>query len=249
MIEVEGLSKSYGNFAAVRDVSFSAKKGDIVGFLGPNGAGKTTTLRMLTTFMPASSGTARVAGYDISSHGDQVRKRIGYLPENPPLYNEMTVAEYLTFVAEIKGIPRKQLKQRVAETVERCFLAEVRNKLCQHLSRGYRQRVGLAQAIIHDPEVVILDEPTSGLDPRQIIDIRKLIASLAKERTVILSTHILPEVSMVCNRVVIINRGRIVLQSDLDSLLRERSLEEVFLECVSQDEQHQVQEAKKSEAA
>jgi ABC-2 type transport system ATP-binding protein len=248
MIEVNGLSKVYGDFTAVKDVTFSASKGDVVGFLGPNGAGKTTTLRMLTTFMPPSSGTARIAGYDILLQADQVRQRIGYLPENPPLYNEMTVSEYLHFVAEIKGVGRKVLAAKVDEVVEKCFLKEVYHKLCQHLSRGYRQRVGLAQAIVHDPEVVILDEPTSGLDPRQIIDIRNLIGSLARERTVILSTHILPEVTMVCSQVVIINRGRVVLQSDLNSLLKERSLEEIFLECVSRDERKQ-EEMRTSEAA
>lgn len=237
MIEVLGLAKTYGEYTAVNGVSFTANKGEIVGFLGPNGAGKTTTIRMLATYMPPSSGTARIAGFDILTHSDEVRRRIGYLPENPPLYGEMTVEEYLFFVAAIKGVARREIKERVARSIERCFLTDVRRRLCQHLSKGYRQRVGLAQAIIHDPQVIILDEPTSGLDPRQIIDIRNLIGSLAKEHTVILSTHILPEVSMVCSKVVIINRGRVVLEDQLNTLTREKTLEQIFLERVSMEEE------------
>lgn len=236
MIEVKNLSKSYGDYAAVTDVSFTAQKGQIVGFLGPNGAGKTTTIRMLSTYLPPSSGTATVAGFDVLTQSDQVRRRIGYLPENPPLYGEMTVREYLKFVGEIKGVPRASLSARIDEVMERCFVADVRNKLCQHLSRGYRQRVGLAQAIIHEPEVIILDEPTSGLDPKQIIEIRQLIKSLGRDHTVLLSTHILPEVSMVCNKVVIISRGRVVMESLLSDLTRDKSLEQVFLESVSREE-------------
>lgn len=236
MIEVKNLCKSYGDYKAVSDVSFSAARGDIVGFLGPNGAGKTTTIRMLSTYLPPSSGTAQVAGYDIVTQADEVRKKIGYLPENPPLYSEMTVTEYLRFVGEIKGVARSQLAQRMDEVMERCFVTDVRNKLCQHLSRGYRQRVGLAQAIIHQPEVIILDEPTSGLDPKQIIEIRQLIKSLGQDHTVLLSTHILPEVSMVCNKVVIISTGRVVMESMLSELSREKSLEQVFLESVSREE-------------
>jgi ABC-2 type transport system ATP-binding protein len=236
MIEVKNLCKSYGEYAAVNDVSFTAQKGQIVGFLGPNGAGKTTTIRMLSTYLPPSSGTAIVAGFDVLREADQVRKRIGYLPENPPLYGEMTVREYLKFVGEIKGVPRAKLSEKIDEVMERCFVSDVRNKLCQHLSRGYRQRVGLAQAIIHEPEVIILDEPTSGLDPKQIIEIRQLIKSLGKDHTVLLSTHILPEVSMVCNKVVIISRGRVVMESMLADLAREKSLEQVFLESVSREE-------------
>jgi len=235
MIEVTHLTKKYGDYFAVSDISFSANKGEIVGFLGPNGAGKTTTIRMLATYLPPTSGSAKIAGFDVISQADEVRKRIGYLPETPPLYTEMTVREYLRFVGEIKGVPKKSLTEKVDEVMERCFITDVRGKLCQHLSRGYRQRVGLAQAIIHDPEVIILDEPTSGLDPRQIIEIRRLIKSLGESHTVILSTHILPEVSMVCSRVVIINRGRIVMESDLQKLTREKSLEQVFLESVSQE--------------
>jgi ABC-2 type transport system ATP-binding protein len=236
MIEVQGLSKSYGDYKAVSEVSFTAAKGQIVGFLGPNGAGKTTTIRMLVTYLPPTSGTARVAGFDIITEAQEVRKRIGYLPENPPLYGEMTVREYLRFVAEIKGVPRSLIRTKIDEVLERCFIGDVRNKLCHHLSRGYRQRVGLAQAIIHDPEVVILDEPTSGLDPKQIIDIRKLIKSLGESHCVMLSTHILPEVSTVCDKVVIVSRGRVVRESLLADLTREQSLEQVFIESVSADE-------------
>lgn len=236
MIEVDRLSKRYGDSVAVEQVTFSAARGEIVGFLGPNGAGKTTTIRMLATYLPPSSGSARIAGFDIVRQSDMVRKNIGYLPENPPLYDEMTVQEYLRFVAEIKGVSRARRRQRVEEVLERCFIADVRNKLCQHLSRGYRQRVGLAQAIIHDPAVIILDEPTSGLDPKQIIQIRQLIRSLAESHTVLLSTHILPEVSMVCSKVVIVNRGRVVRESSLSDLTREKSLEQVFIESIGVDQ-------------
>ncbi len=232
MIKVEKLAKSYGDYMAVSEVSFTANKGEIVGFLGPNGAGKTTTIRMLATYLPPTSGSASIAGFDIIKQSDEVRKRIGYLPETPPLYAEMTVAEYLRFVARIKGLPSSQVRDRVSQVIERCVLKEVHNKLCGHLSRGFRQRVGIAQAIIHDPEVIILDEPTSGLDPRQITEIRTLISSLGEKHTVILSTHILPEVTMVCNKVVIINQGKIALESQLSELVKDRTLEEVFLDCV-----------------
>ncbi len=234
MIEVQKLAKHYGDYTAVSAISFSAQKGQIVGFLGPNGAGKTTTIRMLATYLPPSSGTATLAGFDIVSQADEVRRRIGYLPETPPLYGEMTVEEYLFFVGRIKGVESSRLTSSVAGVVERCVLGDVRRKLCQHLSRGFRQRVGIAQAIIHDPEVIILDEPTSGLDPKQIIEIRQTIKSLAQQHTVILSTHILPEVSMVCDKVVIINRGSIVLEKQL-SELGDQSLEQVFIECVSRE--------------
>jgi ABC-2 type transport system ATP-binding protein len=243
MIEVSHLSKSYGDYAAVKDVTFSAAKGEIVGFLGPNGAGKTTTIRMLATYIPPSAGKASIAGYDIVTQSDQVRKRIGYLPENPPLYPEMTVREYLSFIADIKGVPSALKSERVEQVMERCFVADVRNKLCQHLSRGYRQRVGLAQAIIHDPEVIILDEPTSGLDPKQIIEIRQLIRSLGQTHTVLLSTHILPEVSMVCSKVVIINRGKVVIESALNQLTRDKDLEQIFLESVSQEDSAEMSKA------
>lgn len=236
MIEVRKLAKKYGDYTAVYDVSFTAAKGEIVGFLGPNGAGKTTTIRMLSTYLPPTSGSASIAGYDILSQADQVRRSIGYLPENPPLYGEMTITEYLTFVARIKGVPAPAIKLRVQESIERCFLGDVRHKLCQHLSRGYRQRAGIAQAIIHDPKVIILDEPTSGLDPRQIIDIRKMISALSENHTVILSTHILPEVQSICTKVVIVNQGRVVLEGGLADLVKGKSLEQVFLECVSSEQ-------------
>jgi ABC-2 type transport system ATP-binding protein len=236
MIEVQGISKSYGDYIAVSNVTFSAKQGDVVGFLGPNGAGKTTTIRMLATYLPPSGGTAKLAGYDVVTQSDDVRRSIGYLPENPPLYGDMTVEEYLKFVGQIKGVPSKKLRARVDEVLGRCFIGDVRHKLCQHLSRGYRQRVGLAQAIIHDPKVIILDEPTSGLDPKQIIEIRQLIKSLGESHTVILSTHILPEVSMVCSKVVIISKGRVVVESDLASLSRDKSLEQIFIDSVSKED-------------
>jgi ABC-2 type transport system ATP-binding protein len=237
MIDVQQITKLYGQFLAVSNISFKAEAGDIVGFLGPNGAGKTTTIRMLSTFLPPTSGTAKIAGFDIIEQADEVRKRIGYLPENPPLYDEMKVVEYLKFIAQIKGVPSNNVRSRIEDVVERCFLTNVTNKLCRQLSRGYRQRVGLAQAIIHDPAVVILDEPTSGLDPKQIIDIRETIKSLRQNRTVIFSTHILPEVQAVCNKVVIINRGRIVRSDSLQDLMQQGSLEQVFMESIAL-EQH-----------
>src|SRR5512145_2061996 len=221
MIEVQSLTKHYGPVTAIRDVSFAVAPGDIVGFLGPNGAGKSTTMRILSCFMPASSGTARVAGYDVFRESMEVRRRIGYLPESVPLYSDMRVAPYLDFVAEVKGVPRSARKRRVAEVMDRCLIADVQNRLIRNLSKGYRQRVGLAQAIVSDPHVLILDEPTIGLDPRQIAEIRSLIKSLAGEHTVILSTHILPEVSMVCSGVVIINRGAIVAQGPIDRLVEQ----------------------------
>lgn len=236
MIEVENLTKTYGDYIAVSGVSFTAAKGQVVGFLGPNGAGKTTTIRMLATYLPPTSGRAKIAGYDIISQADEVRRRIGYLPENPPLYGDMTVNEYLKFVAQIKGVPRKLVASRIDGVLGRCFIGDVRHKLCQHLSRGYRQRVGLAQAIIHEPDVIILDEPTSGLDPKQIIDIRRLIRSLGESHTVLLSTHILPEVSMVCDKVVIVNRGRVVIEGNLDQITRDKDLEQIFIESVSRED-------------
>jgi ABC-2 type transport system ATP-binding protein len=212
MIQVDNLTKRYGPVTAIEDVSFGVDKGRIVGFLGPNGAGKSTTMKILSCFMPASSGTARVAGYDVFSQSLEVRRRIGYLPENAPLYTDLAVAPYLDFVAEAKGVGRSVRRARVADVMERCFINDMQNRLVGKLSKGYRQRVGLAQALLGDPEVLILDEPTIGLDPRQIAEIRALIKSLAGQHTVILSTHILPEVSMVCDGVIIINRGRIVAQ-------------------------------------
>jgi ABC-2 type transport system ATP-binding protein len=221
MIEVQNLTKHYGPVTAIRDVSFNVAPGDIVGFLGPNGAGKSTTMRILSCFMPASGGSARVAGYDVFRESLEVRRRIGYLPESVPLYTDLRVAPYLEFVAEIKGVPRGERKKRVAEAMDRCRIADVQNRLIGKLSKGYRQRVGLAQAIVSDPAVLILDEPTIGLDPKQITEIRELIKSLAGDHTVILSTHILPEVSMVCSSVVIINKGSIVAQGPIDSLVEQ----------------------------
>ena len=221
MIQVDNLTKRYGPVEAIRDVSFSVEKGRIVGFLGPNGAGKSTTMKILSCFMPASGGTARVAGYDVFSQSLEVRRRIGYLPENAPLYSDLSVASFLDFVAEIKGIGRTARRGRVADVMDRCFVTDMQNRLIGKLSKGYRQRVGLAQALLGDPEVLILDEPTIGLDPRQITEIRALIRSLAGQHTVILSTHILPEVSMVCDGVIIINRGRIVAQGTESELVQQ----------------------------
>ncbi len=221
MIEVRNLTKHYGPIAAINNVSFGVERGEIVGFLGPNGAGKSTTMRILSCFMPASSGSAKVAGYDVFSQSMEVRRRIGYLPENVPLYSDMRVAPYLDFVAEVKGVGRSERRRRVAEVMDRCLIADVQNRLIGKLSKGYRQRVGIAQAIVSDPEVLILDEPTLGLDPKQITEIRSLIKSLAGRHTVILSTHILPEVSMVCQGVIIINKGAVVAQGAIDQLVEQ----------------------------
>jgi ABC-2 type transport system ATP-binding protein len=209
LIEVENLTKAYGPVTAVDHVSFSVHKGEILGFLGPNGAGKTTTMRILTGFMPATSGTARVAGFDVFTDSMEVRRHIGYLPETPPVYPDMSVATYLDFVLRIKNIPADKRRARVDDALEKTSLVDRRNQLIKRLSRGYKQRVGLAQALVHDPDVIILDEPTVGLDPKQIIEVRHLIKNLAGDHTIILSTHILPEVSMTCDRVVIINKGKI----------------------------------------
>lgn len=218
MIQVEGLTKRYARHIAVDDISFSVEKGDIVGFLGPNGAGKTTTMRVLTCFMPPTSGKASVAGYDVFEKPMEVKKRIGYLPEAPPVYPEMEVGDYLSFVGRLKGISGADLKRRVDEVSERCAIGDVKQRLIAKLSKGYRQRVGLAQAIIHNPEVLILDEPTSGLDPKQIIETRELIKNLSGEHTIILSTHILPEVEAVCRKVIIINKGKVVATDSVDNL-------------------------------
>ena len=221
MIEVEHLTKNYGLVTAIRDVSFSVAPGQIVGFLGPNGAGKSTAMRILACFMPATSGTARVAGHDVFRESMEVRRRIGYLPESVPLYTDMRVAPYLDFVAEVKGVPRAERRRKVADVMDRCLVTEVQNRLIGKLSKGYRQRVGLAQAIVSDPEVLILDEPTIGLDPKQITEIRSLIKALAGQHTVILSTHILPEVSILCDAVIIINKGAIVAQGPIDALVEQ----------------------------
>jgi ABC-2 type transport system ATP-binding protein len=209
LIEVQDLTKTFGERTAVDHISFAVNKGEILGFLGPNGAGKTTTMRMLTSFMPATSGTARIAGFDVFDNSLEVRRHIGYLPENPPVYPDMTVESYLDFVARIKGVPTEKRAQRVTDALEKTNITDKRDELIKRLSRGYKQRVGLAQALVHDPDVIILDEPTVGLDPKQIIEVRHLIKNLAGNHTIVLSTHILPEVSMTCDRVVIINKGKI----------------------------------------
>jgi ABC-2 type transport system ATP-binding protein len=219
MIEVEHLSKIYGTTSAIADVTFAVEPGEILGFLGPNGAGKTTTMRILSGYLPATSGSAKVAGYEVHQDSMAVRQRIGYLPETPPLYPEMTVEGFLHFVAQIKGVGGGDRKSKVPLALEKTNLTEKRHTLIRKLSKGYRQRVGIAQAIVHDPPVIILDEPTVGLDPRQIIEVRNLIKNLAGSHTVILSTHILPEVSMTCSRVAIINKGRIVATNTPEGLM------------------------------
>jgi gliding motility-associated transport system ATP-binding protein len=235
MIEVEHLSKSFGGRPAVKDVSFRVAKGEILGFLGPNGAGKTTTMRILTCYMPATSGTARVAGFDIFEQSMEVRRRVGYLPESPPLYDEMTVRSYLDFAARIKGVASRQVRTRIDTVAAKCGLSDVLPRVVGHLSRGYRQRVGLAQALIHDPPVLILDEPTNGLDPAQIVEIRQVIKGLASDHTVIFSTHILPEVTATCSSVVIINYGQAVVAGPLSELAAgERGAQKLHLQ-VSRD--------------
>jgi ABC-2 type transport system ATP-binding protein len=239
MIEVRNLTKRYGDLTAIRDVSFTVAKGEVLGFLGPNGAGKTTTMRILTGFMPASGGTITVDGFDVFNDSFEVRRRIGYLPENPPLYTDMTVDSYLHFVGQIKGLSRADILPARDRVLEICGLTEVRHRLTGHLSKGYRQRVGLAQALIHNPPVLVLDEPTIGLDPRQIIEIRKLIRELAGDRTVILSTHILPEVAQICEKVVILAGGRITLEERMETLLQQgQSLEDVFLQAIAKEQPH-----------
>ena len=218
MIEVQHITKRYGRVTAVDDVSFRVERGEILGFLGPNGAGKTTTMRILTGYMPPTDGRATVAGFDVFTHPVEAKRRTGYLPEMPPLYPDMTVREYLDFVARIKAVPPKERKDRVSAVMQRAHVADVATKHCSKLSKGYRQRVGLAQALIHNPEVLILDEPTAGLDPKQIIETRDLIRSLAGDHTIVLSTHILPEVAQTCQRVVIINKGRVVAVDTPDGL-------------------------------
>lgn len=219
MIEVEHLTKIYGGIAAINDISFTVEPGEILGFLGPNGAGKTTTMRILTGYLPASSGTARIAGHDVHADAMTVRQRIGYLPENPPLYPDMTVEGFLNFVAQLKGVSAGDRQKQIQSAMARCNLQEKRKVLIRKLSKGFKQRVGIAQAIVHDPPVIILDEPTVGLDPRQIIEVRNLIKSLAGNHTIILSTHILPEVSMTCSRVAIINRGQLVATNSPEKLM------------------------------
>ena len=238
MIDVDGLTKYYGPIAAIDNVSFQVGSGEIVGFLGPNGAGKSTTMRVLTGFAPASRGTARVDGFEVHEHPIEVKRRVGYLPENVPLYEEMVVRAFLSYVAEVKGIGRSGRRAEVDRVMEHCGLTAMANRIIGHLSKGYRQRVGLAQALVGSPPVLVLDEPTVGLDPRQIVEIRNMIRELGREHTVLLSTHILPEVSMVCDRVIIINQGRIAAEDTMENLTRagSRSLEEVFMEVVAKDQ-------------
>lgn len=231
MIKAQALTKRYARTVAVDQISFEVSKGQIVGFLGPNGAGKTTTMRMLTCFLPPSAGTATVAGFDVLEQPMEVKRRIGYLPETPPIYPEMETTEYLKFVGKLKGLSGAELQKRIDYVCDRCAVADVRKKLLGKLSKGYRQRVGLAQAIIHNPEVLILDEPTAGLDPKQINETRDLIKSLAGDHTIILSTHILPEVEQTCEQVIIINKGKLVATDSVRNLqARARGAESVLLE-------------------
>jgi len=218
VIEIKNLVKHYGQVVAVDNINFKVNEGEILGFLGPNGAGKTTTMNIITGYLPSTSGTVEVDGYDITTHPEEVKKRIGYLPEQPPLYRDMTVMEYLNFVSDLKKVPKNKKKNELSDIIELVGLPDHRKRLIDNLSKGYRQRVGLAQALIGNPKVLILDEPTVGLDPKQIVEIRRVIKGLATSRTIILSTHILPEVSMICERVVIINKGRIAAEDTPDRL-------------------------------
>lgn len=234
MIEVQHLSKRYGPFTAVDDVSFSVGGGEILGFLGPNGAGKTTTMRIITGYMPASEGTVTVAGHDVFSDSIAAKKRTGYLPETPPLYPDMTVRDYVTFVARIKGVPSREVRARVDDVMKKTHIDDMASRHCGKLSKGYKQRVGLAQALIHNPDVLVLDEPTAGLDPKQIIEARQLITELGGNHTVVLSTHILPEVSQTCNRVVIIARGKVVaVDTPANLTARLRGSETMFLQVIA----------------
>ena len=239
MIEVSALTKRFGDVAAIDRISFRIEPGEIVGFLGPNGAGKTTTMRILTGFSTASSGTATVAGHDVHRDPLAVKRNVGYLPESVPLYTEMIVRSYLRYASEVKRTPRARRRAEVDRVIDRCGLGDVAHRIIRHLSKGYRQRVGLAQALLNSPPVLILDEPTVGLDPKQIVGIRQMIKDLAREHTVLLSTHILPEVAMICHRVIIINNGRIVTQDSMSNLTgggdgqQGRSLEDVFIEAIS----------------
>ena len=231
MIKVDRLTKRYGPNLAVKDITFEVEKGEIVGFLGPNGAGKTTTMRILTGFLPPTSGTASVSGFDVQESPQEVKKRIGYLPETPPLYLDMSVEGYLDFVGRLKGIAGSDIAARVDAVLDRCALGDVRKKLTGHLSKGYRQRVGLAQALIHDPDVLILDEPTAGLDPKQISEVRQLIHQLSGEHTIILSTHILPEVQSIADRIIIISEGKLEASDSPENLLaRMQGAESVLIE-------------------
>jgi ABC-2 type transport system ATP-binding protein len=236
MITVKELTKKYARNTAVDHISFDVQKGQVVGFLGPNGAGKTTTMRMLTCFLPPTKGTATVAGFDVLEQPLEVKKRIGYLPEHPPLYPEMDTAEYLNFVGSLKGLSGSDLRKRIDYVIARCRIEDVKKKLLGKLSKGYRQRVGLAQAIIHNPDVLILDEPTAGLDPKQINETREMIRSLAGEHTVVLSTHILPEVEQTCEKVIIINKGKVIATDSVENLqTRARAGESVLVEVANRN--------------
>ncbi len=231
MIKVENLTKKYAGQTAIQDLNFEVGKGEIMGFLGPNGAGKSTTMRILSSFMPATSGRATIAGFDVFEQSLQARSRLGYMPENVPLYNDMRVTEYLNYRAALKGVGHRRIAERVGDVKELCGLKDVEKKLIRALSKGYRQRVGLADALVHEPDLLILDEPTSGLDPNQIRQVRELIRNLGKQHTILLSTHILPEVEMTCSRVIIINKGRIEACDTPQNLLGEiRTAGGVFLE-------------------
>ena len=238
MIKIKNLTKKYGNVYAIKDISFEVKKGEIIGFLGPNGAGKSTTMNIITGYIPATSGEAWIAGYNIMDEPLEVKKRIGYLPEIPPLYLDMRVIEYLKFVAELKNVPRKEVESRIKYVMDKLQISDVKGRKICNLSKGYKQRVGFAQALLGNPDVLILDEPTVGLDPQQIIEIRELIKQLGEEHTVILSSHILSEISAVCNRVIIINRGEIVAVDTPENLSKEigeenASLEDIFLKIIN----------------
>jgi ABC-2 type transport system ATP-binding protein len=246
MIEVKNLTKTYGNFTAVKGISFIAESGSILGFLGPNGAGKTTTMRIITGFMPATSGTVTIDGLDIFANSLEARRRIGYLPESPPLYLDMRVEAYLRFVAKLRGVVSSKVEDALDHVIDVCGLSDMRTRICGQLSKGYRQRVGLAQALIHDPPVLVLDEPTIGLDPRQIHEIRGLIKTFKENRTVVLSTHILPEVSQICDKVVIIADGHIALEETLAKLPAGTSLEEIFLGAISKERHAAVAEAEET---
>ncbi len=231
MIKVEQLTKKYGSFTAVNGISFQVEKGEIVGFLGPNGAGKSTTMKILTSYLPATSGRASIAGFDVFEQSIEARRHMGYLPENTPLYPDMKVGEYLRYRAALKGVERSKMRERVGDVLELCHIADREKQLIGSLSKGYRQRVGLADALVHDPDLLILDEPTIGLDPNQIRTVRELIKSLAQKRTVLISTHILPEVEMMCSRVVVIHRGQIRATDTAENLIKNhRSVGELRLE-------------------
>jgi ABC-2 type transport system ATP-binding protein len=231
MIDVVNLTKLYGEKEAISDITFHVKKGEVLGFLGPNGAGKTTTMRILTGYLKASSGEATVAGHDVFTESLQVRRLIGYLPENNPLYLNMTVRSFLNFMAEVNGVPKKERTEAIDRSIEKCWLEDVQERIIGRLSKGYRQRVGIAHAIVHNPKVLVLDEPTIGLDPRQIIQVRRMIRELRQSHTVIISTHILPEVNMTCDRALIIDKGKFVAMGSPDSLVsRLKGGNQIYLE-------------------